>query len=143
MHLKGWTIIFAGCMLIAAPSHAGMAQDSTGVAPPATRTTLTGVYAEEQATKGKDIYQSTCLGCHTVAEHTGVPFGRWSGHTLWEYFDLMKTTMPKDNPSAFSPEEYAQITAYILKLNALPAGTDPLPTDSVTLKAIMIEVKKP
>jgi S-disulfanyl-L-cysteine oxidoreductase SoxD len=129
-------------MLIAAPANRGPAQEAPAPAP-SPRTTLSGVYTEDQATKGKDLYQGTCLGCHTVAEHSGVPFGRWGGHTLWEYFDLIKSTMPKDNPNTMSPEEYAQITAYILKLNALPAGTDSLPTDSVALKAITIEVKKP
>jgi hypothetical protein len=50
--------------------------------------------------------------------------------------------MPKNEPGSLQADEYVDVTAYLLKLNELPAGTDPMPADTVALKRVRIEVGK-
>ena len=50
--------------------------------------------------------------------------------------------MPKDDPESLSVAERAQVVAYLLKLNGLPAGKTELPTDAEALKKIKIELPK-
>ena len=107
------------------------------------RSTASGVYTEEQATRGRDTYQMQCKSCHTPASHTGATFASWwDRKPLSELFEFVTTRMPKNEPGSLQPDEYADVIAYLLKLNELPSGTEPLPADSVALKKIRIEVGK-
>jgi hypothetical protein len=49
--------------------------------------------------------------------------------------------MPQDRPSQLSRSTYADIVAYIFKVNGFPEGPTDLPTDLGTLKAVMIVAK--
>lgn len=111
--------------------------------PSAQRTTAAGVYTDEQANRGRDTYQMQCKSCHTPASHTGTTFASWwDRKPLSELFAFVTTRMPKNEPGSLQPDEYADVIAYLLKLNELPSGSDPLPADSVALKKIRIEVGK-
>ena len=102
--------------------------------------TLNGVYSTSQATAGRDRYALQCQGCHTVASHTGPGFVNvWNGRPLWDLFDYIMGSMPKSEPGSLTPEETAQLLAYLLKINGLPAGPGDLPTDAATLKAIRFQ----
>ena len=104
------------------------------------RTTLTGVYSEQQAARGQDVYAGMCKSCHTAATHTGTAFEKsWGGHSLSELFGFISTRMPKNEPGSLAPEAYVDVLAYLLKLNQMPAGTAELPADTVVLHAIRIE----
>jgi mono/diheme cytochrome c family protein len=104
------------------------------------RTTLTGVYSEQQASRGQDVYAGMCKSCHAAATHTGVAFEKsWRGHSLSELFGFISTRMPKNEPGSLAPEEYVDVLAYLLKLNQMPAGGVELPTDTTVLGAIRIE----
>jgi mono/diheme cytochrome c family protein len=103
------------------------------------RTTLTGVYSEQQAARGQDLYAGMCKSCHTAATHTGVAFEKsWDGHALSELFGFISTRMPKNEPGSLAPEEYVDVLAYLLKLNQMPAGVAELPADTMVLSAIRI-----
>lgn len=115
------------------------AQSST---PQTTRSTASGVYTDEQATRGRDTYQMQCKSCHTPASHTGPTFASWwDRKPLSDLFQFVTTRMPKNEPGSLQPDEYVDLIAYLLKLNDLPSGSEPLPADSVALKKIRIEVK--
>jgi mono/diheme cytochrome c family protein len=104
------------------------------------RTTLTGVYSEQQAARGQDVYAGMCKSCHAAATHTGVAFEKsWRGHSLSELFSFISTRMPKNEPGSLAPEDYVDVLAYLLKLNQMPAGVAELPTDTTALGAIRIE----
>ena len=108
-----------------------------------TRSTASGVYTEEQATRGRDTYQMQCKSCHTPASHTGVTFASWwDRKPLSELFQFVTTRMPKNEPGSLQPDEYADVVAYLLKLNEMPSGREELPADSVALKKIRIETGK-
>lgn len=115
-----------------------------GPAQQATATTListgTGVYTNEQAARGRDVYAAACQGCHNAAGHSGHAFTKeWLGATLADLFAYLSTTMPKGNPESLAPSEYVELVAYLLKLNRMPAGPDSLPTDAESLRRIRID----
>jgi mono/diheme cytochrome c family protein len=102
-----------------------------------------GVYTEAQATRGKDIFGTICSSCHNIASQSGATFAkRWNGVALSELYLVMAETMPKDDPGALTEKERADVIAYLLKINALPAGTTDLPTDPELLKKIVIDLVK-
>jgi hypothetical protein len=112
--------------------------------PPASRTTMAGVYTESQARKGAEVYKKNCTSCHPPAAYTGVAFRRaWAGRPVYEFFDLIRTTMPNNSPGKLSRGQYAEITAYVLKLNGLPTGETELPGEDLDLQRITIEVQPP
>jgi len=49
--------------------------------------------------------------------------------------------MPKNEPGSLQPDEYVDLVAYLLKLNDLPSGSEPLSADSAALRKIRIDVK--
>jgi mono/diheme cytochrome c family protein len=109
----------------------------------ATRTTSSGVYTAEQANRGRDTYAMQCKSCHTPASHTGVTFAQWwDRKPLSELYQFILTRMPKNEPGSLQPDEYVDVMAYLLKLNDLPSGSEPLPADSVAMKRIRIDVGK-
>jgi mono/diheme cytochrome c family protein len=111
--------------------------------PQAARSTASGVYTDEQATRGRDTYQMQCKSCHTPASHTGATFASWwDRKPLSELFEFVTTRMPKNEPGSLQPDEYADVIAYLLKLNEMPSGREELPADSVALKKIRIETGK-
>jgi hypothetical protein len=65
----------------------------------------------------------------------------WDGRTAFDIFELIRTTMPIDNPGRLSREQYADVVAYLFKLNRLPAGERPLPSDDDGLKQVRIDAK--
>lgn len=106
------------------------------------RSTQAGVYSAEQASRGQDVYAGMCKSCHTAASHTGVAFQKsWDGRSLSDLFGYISTRMPKNEPGSLAPEEYADVLAYLLKLNQMPVGVAELPPDTVVLGAIRIETR--
>ena len=108
------------------------------------RTTHAGVYSAAQAERGKMQYAVSCRSCHTAASHTGVTFAKWwKDRTLADLFGYMRTQMPKNDPGSLEPEQYADVVAYLLKMNAMPAGRADLPSDSSALAQIRIALPPP
>ena len=102
--------------------------------------TASGVYSEAQAVRGRDVYLGSCKSCHAPESHTGELFrSRWEGRALSELFNYIRAEMPKNEPGSLSPQESADVLAYLLKLNRMPTGAADVATDSVALKAIRIE----
>jgi mono/diheme cytochrome c family protein len=124
----------AVCML-AAPTVAAQTQ-----APPIP-STRAGVYTAAQAERGRMTYAGLCRSCHTPASHTGVTFEKWwKGRTLGDLFGFMTAQMPKNDPGSLSPEQYTEVIAYLLKMNAMPVGKSELLPDSTVLATVLIEL---
>ena len=105
--------------------------------------TLTGVYTDEQAARGKGVYVVSCKSCHTADTHTGETFAKWwKGKQLSELFNFVATRMPKNDPGSLAIEDVADVTAYLLKMNKMPVGIGELPVDADSLKKFRIEVKR-
>lgn len=135
----GWTMAALACMYVV-PSTRAWAQDTP---PDSVRSTLAGVYSAAQSARGKEVFTESCLECHTTADHSGQSFqNSWIGHMLSELMQYLRDKMPKSNPGSLTPEQYSEVTAFILSLNGLPAGEVDLPTDSLQLRNIRIEIAK-
>jgi mono/diheme cytochrome c family protein len=126
-------------LLAALGQEAAAQKDSSAVVRPAS----SGVYTAAQARVGEEAYASMCTGCHTPASHSGGAFAEaWAGRPVSELFGFIRAAMPKTEPGSLTADEYAAIVAYILKLNGMPAGRQPLPADSAALDRIRIDLKK-
>ena len=135
-----WVTALGMALMTASALSRAKAQSSSPQAP---RSTTSGVYTDEQATRGRDTYQMQCKSCHTPASHTGATFASWwDRKPLSELFEFVTTRMPKNEPGSLQPDEYADVVAYLLKLNDMPSGSEELPADSVALKKIRIDTAK-
>ncbi|HTI62786.1 MAG TPA: c-type cytochrome [Gemmatimonadaceae bacterium] len=141
-----WSV--AVCLAIALAVSGGSARAQGAAAKPQAApvtsglTTLSGVYTAEQASRGKDVYAGACRSCHTPVSHTGATFAKWwRGRQLSDLFGFISTNMPKNDPGSLAPEDVADVTAYLLKMNAMPVGPAELPPDIDSLKKVRIETK--
>ena len=99
-----------------------------------------GVYTAAQADRGQALFRSKCASCHAPNRFTDDFFyTSFAGKPLWEMFDVISDSMPEDNPGSMKKEEYADVIAYLLKLNKFPAGSTELPIDKDALGAILME----
>jgi len=111
-----------------------------------------GVYTEEQAKRGEDVYQKECAACHgatlTGGESAppltgGVFQANWNGLTLGDLFDRIRKTMPQTAPGRLTRQQDADVLAFMLSVNKFPAGKTELYRQSEMLKEIRFETKKP
>jgi len=56
--------------------------------------------------------------------------------TLFEY---TRVTMPSDNPTSLTDEEFIDVIAYMLSVGGMPIGTNELEPDTQTLARILIQ----
>lgn len=143
-----------GMILGAVATVAGLSMWATAQvnAQGATRTVWDGIYTETQATAGAQGYAESCSFCHGVQlEGTGEAPGlagpvftsTWSGLSVGDLFDRIRTTMPMDRPSGLSRQVYAEITAFLLKTNGFPAGQTELSQRSEMLAGIPFLAQRP
>jgi len=101
---------------------------------------LEGIYTEEQALRGKQIFDRICIECHQPAQLKAARFlRRWSGKTVGVLFDTVSSTMPEKNPGSLTNEQYADVLTYVLQLNGAPAGSAEMAADSGRLGALSIQ----
>ena len=115
------------------------------------RNVWSGVFTSDQAAQGKTVFEAKCVTCHG-AEMTGGEMApalagqmfvsNWSGQSLGDLFTRIHTTMPANDPGSLNNAEVAQVVAYILSFNQVPAGATPLPSDEAALGQIAITEKK-
>jgi mono/diheme cytochrome c family protein len=104
------------------------------------RSTMTGVYTADQAARGEQIYMNICVSCHPPATYTGETFRTsWGSRPLSELFTAITEKMPKNDPGSLTADEYAEVVAYLLQMNGIPAGKADLPGDVEALKTIRVE----
>jgi mono/diheme cytochrome c family protein len=116
----------------------GAVRQTTAVEP---TTTAKGVYTEAQATRGEETYMNMCVGCHAAGTYSTPVFReKWDRHPLADLYTLISETMPKQDPASLTPQEYAQLVAYLLKINDVPAGKTELSSELDVLKKIEIEM---
>jgi len=116
------------------------------------RTTEQGVYTDDQATQGKDVYSQNCATCHLddlSGSGQALPLAgdsflqSWEGQTVDDLFEVIHDTMPQDKPGTLTPDQAVEVVSYLLKFNKFPSGTTALKSDPVAMKDILITTKKP
>ena len=111
-----------------------------------------GVYSDEQAAKGLEVYASRCVTCHGASLEGGdvAPAlvgdqfnSTWSGLPLGDLFERIRATMPADAPGTLNRQQVADVLAHLLKSGKFPAGMAPLAPDAATLMRIRFEGLRP
>jgi quinoprotein glucose dehydrogenase len=112
----------------------------------------TGVYTEEQATRGETVYRTYCIACHgpelegadmTPPLSGGSFTANWNDLTAGDLFERIRLTMPLDRPGVLMRQQNADVIAFVLKKNGWPAGSTELSRELAPLKTIRIESVKP
>jgi len=101
-------------------------------------------YSAAQASRGEKIYDETCGTCHQPGQLVGQAFVEsWSDRRVYDFYALVRGTMPLDNPGGLKDQEYLDVIAYLLKANHAPAGADSLAADTSALRSHKIDVHYP
>ena len=108
-----------------------------------------GVYSSAQAARGEETYQQFCSACHgarlqgaPAAPLTGESFrARWEDgkHTLDDLYYIIRSLMPNNSPGSLSKAQYADVVAFILKINNYPAGEQELVPKASVMKAVTLQ----
>jgi len=110
--------------------------------PPSGPSTKVGVYTNEQANRGKQVYAGSCRSCHSPTSHTGQVFvDWWQNKRLSELYNYIASQMPKNDPGTLAPEDVADVVAYLLKMNEMPTGKSELYPDADSLKKFWIDAR--
>jgi len=112
-----------------------------------------GVFSEAQATRGEAVYEGACGLCHGYRLNgapddpdmrSTPPLARarflrvWEGRSLATLFEYSRATMPEDNPSSLTEQEYVDVIAYMLSVGGMPVGNDELQLDPRSLARVVI-----
>ncbi|HZR24749.1 MAG TPA: cytochrome c [Vicinamibacterales bacterium] len=118
----------------------------------ASRSTWDGVYTDEQAKRGGELFDRQCANCHGPAGAGGSMAPALVGpgfsadfdnQTVGDLFDRNRTTMPPGKEGQLSGGDAAAITAFILQVNKFPAGPNELASQSMALKQIKYVAQSP
>jgi|688.fasta_scaffold466400_2 mono/diheme cytochrome c family protein len=99
-------------------------------------------FTDAQAVQGEIVYKRACSACHQIRDHSNEDFRfNWKGRSVLELFNTIRNSMPEETPGSLAPQEYADIVAYMMKVNGIAAGPRPLLPDTVALRATRFDVK--
>jgi mono/diheme cytochrome c family protein len=136
-----WSVVVAGFYVSA----------MVAVGAQAAKSVNEGVYSEAQAKRGQGIYLEQCAACHgDNLEGTGpMPplagkdfLSNWQGKPVADVFEKTQTSMPATAPGSLSPEQTADVVAYMLNVGKYPAGAAELVAKIDDLKTITIDAPK-
>jgi mono/diheme cytochrome c family protein len=105
------------------------------------------IYTEAQAQSGERLYTQHCAGCHgaklegsgkfpALAGKAFLERCQDNGHSVDDLLFIMRSFMPYNAPGKLNKQEYADIMAYMLKVNGIAAGTKVLSSDAQTKVAL-------
>lgn len=110
-----------------------------------------GVYSEAQAKRGEAVYKEQCAACHgdnlegsgPMPPLAGKDFlANWEGKPVADVFDKTQSSMPATAPGSMTPEQTADVVAYMLAAGKYPAGSADLPDKADDLKQITLDAPK-
>ena len=116
----------------------------------ASRSVWSGVYSQDQASRGQKAYNSQCARCHGEALLGGENspplvdpdfLDKWYGKSVGSLVDFTRKTMPSDGPGKLSRRQCTDMIAYLLSANGFPAGESDLDSDAAVLNEILIQPK--
>jgi polar amino acid transport system substrate-binding protein len=128
----------------AAPNAAPTSTQSTSAQAP-----RPALYTEAQARAGKQVYEKFCVACHGADLHgtaapsvAGTDFlttAKNNDWTLEVIRYLVFTMMPLNAAGQLTPEQYANVLAFLLASNCFPAGSTPFPqTDEPSFAKVQL-----
>ena len=90
----------------------------------------TGWFTQAQVDRGRWEYAAKCSSCHGAQlQGTGAPplkgpefSAQWNNKSLKALYSFVHSQMPMGYPNSLKSQEYADLVAYVLASNGLPAG---------------------
>lgn len=104
-------------------------------------------FTQAQVASGQTAYEANCVSCHgqnLVSASYGTPLagpyfdGKWRGQSVAALFNHAHDRMPPSRPASLPDASYADITAYILSVNGVPATGTALPADPAAMGEMTI-----
>jgi mono/diheme cytochrome c family protein len=139
-------------VLLLSIAYGAAAQSSKGKAARASQSQWDGVFTDAQAARGEALYVDNCIMCHgtnlagtVLAPPIAGPafLGKWNGRPLGLVFEIIQTRMPWNLTGHLSPQQNADLLAYMLKRSDGPSGDKELPASGEALKAVTLHEKRP
>jgi mono/diheme cytochrome c family protein len=102
-------------------------------------------FLPSQAARGKEVFGQTCGTCHQTTKFIGQEFVEsWNDRRVYDFYSLVRGTMPLDNPGGLKEQEYLDVVAYLLQANHHASPTvDSLRADTASLRRTKIAVRFP
>jgi S-disulfanyl-L-cysteine oxidoreductase SoxD len=131
---------------------AGAVASASAAQTPPSRSQWDGVYTDAQAERGEPLYTGNCAMCHGLKltgsvlapPLAGPAFNaKWNRRSLSLVFNIMQTQMPLNLSGHLSPQQNADVLAYMLRAGDHPAGAAELLPGADALKAITILEQRP
>ena len=114
---------------------------------------LDGIYTDAQAMRGQKVFTENCETCHgakLMGTDSGGPplsgddfINGWKEMSAGALLNKISMDMPSNAPGTLTPEQYADVMAYVLSVNKYPAGMTELPKDADALKTVKMAAPKP
>jgi mono/diheme cytochrome c family protein len=104
-------------------------------------------YTDEQASRGKTAYIDNCSMCHgkTLGGSAETPAiagkgfrEKWFVGSPQPFVEFVTMNMPQGAGGSLDPQTYADIIAYVMSRNHVPAGDAELPTDAASVANIIL-----
>ena len=143
-------VMAAGLSAIGATRQAPQAQppqEQTGDA----KTIWSGVFTDDQAKRGRDLYNKWCQSCHG-AELSGGEMApplagslfltNWDSQTVGDLEERVRITMPQGDEGSLSRQAVVDVLSAIFAANQAPAGQAELPKELPMLKEIKITARR-
>jgi cytochrome c len=118
------------------------------------KTIWNGVFTEDQAKRGEQVYRQKCAFCHRDnlegnSVDGGPPLrgpvfaGAWDKVTLAPLVKLVQELMPLEQPGSLTPQQTVDVVTFLLWANGAPFGSSELPLDAESHEAITFIQKRP
>jgi len=116
------------------------------------KTIRDGVFTEQQAQRGQQVYQRACAACHldTLQGDDVAPalvgsgfLARFTGQNVHEMVQNLRASMPQNAPDSLGDRAYVDLVSYLLKANGSKAGALELPLDVAELEKIAVVGQSP
>jgi alcohol dehydrogenase (cytochrome c) len=97
----------------------------------------------QQAEAGQAVYSANCASCHRAdlagggeaPQLAGPNFlNTWGARPATDLISYMQSAMPPSNPGGLGAKAYADLAAFILKINGRPSGSEPAETPASSLR---------
>jgi ankyrin repeat protein len=114
---------------------------------PGSKTIWDGVFTEQQAQRGQQVYRRACAACHldSLQGDTVSPplvgsgfLARFTGQSAHEMVQNLRGSMPQNAPDSLGDRGYVDLVSYLLKANGSQTGALELPLDVAELEKIAV-----
>jgi mono/diheme cytochrome c family protein len=147
---RNWATSLATVLVLLLISQVVFSQGGDGATEsPADAASELGYFHPEQVDPGYRVYDEHCAVCHGYnllsGEMGGPPltgaffYNYWAGKSVGDLLEYVRNNMPLGQPRSLTPEQYANVVAYILDYNKFPAGETRLAAESPVLDLPVVQ----